>query len=65
VFPKSVPISLLGCCLAHITSIKVVSEERKRFYLIATLLDPHTKMMSFCDNQYVSSWGKTRVTYFF
>ena len=27
-----------------------LSEERKRFYLIATLLDPHTKILSFCDN---------------
>ena len=34
-----------------------LSEERKRFYLIATLLDPRTKMLSFCDNQYFpSSW---------
>jgi hypothetical protein len=40
-----------------------LSEERKRFYLIATLLDPRTKMMSFCDNQYFP--GKTRVTHFF
>ena len=29
-----------------------LSEERKRFYLIATLLDPRTKLMSFCDNKY-------------
>ena len=29
-----------------------LSEERKRFYLIATLLDPHTKLLSFCDNKY-------------
>ncbi len=28
-----------------------LSEERKRFYLIATLLDPRTKMLSFCDKQ--------------
>ena len=34
-----------------------LSEERKRFYLIASLLDPHTKMLSFCDNKYFpSSW---------
>ena len=34
-----------------------LSEERKRFYLIATLLDPHTKLLSFCDNKYFpSSW---------
>ena len=35
-----------------------LSEERKRFYLIATLLDPRTKMLSFCDNQYFSSSWK-------
>ncbi len=34
-----------------------LSEDRKRFYLIATLLDPRTKMLSFCDNKYFpSSW---------
>ena len=34
-----------------------LSEERKRFYLIATLLDSRTKLMSFCDNKYFpSSW---------
>ncbi len=34
-----------------------LSEERKRFYLIATLLDPHTKLLSFCNNKYFpSSW---------
>ena len=34
-----------------------LSEKRKRFYLIATLLDPRTKLMSFCDNKYFpSSW---------
>jgi hypothetical protein len=41
-----------------------LSEERKRFYLITTLLDPRTEM-SFCDNQYFSSRGKTRLTHFF
>jgi hypothetical protein len=35
-----------------------LSEERKRFYLIGTLLDPHTKILSFCDNQYFSSSWK-------
>ena len=34
-----------------------LSEERKRFYLIATLLNPHTKLLSSCDNKYFpSSW---------
>ncbi len=35
-----------------------LNEERKRFYLIATLLDPRTKMLSFCHNQYFSSSWK-------
>jgi hypothetical protein len=34
-------------------------EERKRFYLITTLLDPHTKILSFCDNKYFPSSWKT------
>ncbi len=42
-----------------------LSEERKRFYLIATLYLTLTPKWSFCDNQYFSSRGKTRVTYFF
>ena len=29
-----------------------LSEDRKRFYLVSSLLDPHTKMLSFCDNKY-------------
>ena len=34
-----------------------MGEDRKRFYLVSSLLDPHTKMLSFCDNKYFpSSW---------
>jgi hypothetical protein len=34
-----------------------LTEDRKRFYLVSSLLDPHTKMLSFCDNKYFpSSW---------
>ena len=34
-----------------------LSEDRKRFYLVTSQLDPHTKMLSFCDNKYFpSSW---------
>ncbi len=34
-----------------------MSEDRKRFYLVSSLLDPHTKILSFCDNKYFpSSW---------
>jgi hypothetical protein len=31
-----------------------LSEVRKRFYLVSSLLDPHTKILSFChgDNKY-------------
>jgi hypothetical protein len=32
-----------------------LSEDRKRFYLVSSLLDPHTKMLSFCDNEYFPS----------
>jgi hypothetical protein len=29
-----------------------LSVDRKRFYLVSSLLDPHTKMLTFCDNKY-------------
>jgi hypothetical protein len=29
-----------------------LNEDRKRFYLVSSLLDPLTKMLSFCDNKY-------------
>jgi hypothetical protein len=32
-----------------------LSEDRKRFYLVSSPLDPHTKMLSFCDNKYFPS----------
>ena len=32
-----------------------MSEGRKRFYLVWSQLDPHTKMLSFCDNKYFPS----------
>ncbi len=32
-----------------------LSEDRKRFYLVSSLLDPHTKMLWFCDNKYFPS----------
>ena len=28
--------------------VTTLSEDRKRFYLVSSLLDPHTKMLSFC-----------------
>ncbi len=32
-----------------------LSEDRKRFYLVTSKLDPHTKMLSICDNKYFPS----------
>ena len=32
-----------------------LSEDRKRFYLVSSMLDPRTKMLSFCDNKYFPS----------
>jgi hypothetical protein len=32
-----------------------LSEDRKIFYLVSSLLDPHTKMLPFCDNKYFPS----------
>ncbi len=39
-------------------------EDRKRFYLVSSLLDPHTKMLSFCNNKYFpSSWKDDALGY--
>ncbi len=36
-----------------------LSEDRKRFFLIASLLDPHTKSLSFCDDiHFPTSWKR-------
>jgi hypothetical protein len=41
-----------------------LNEDRKRFYLVSSLLDPHTKMLSFCDNKYFpSSWKDDALGY--
>ncbi len=41
-----------------------MSEDRKRFYLVSSLLDPHTKMLSSCDNTYFpSSWKDDALGY--
>jgi hypothetical protein len=43
-----------------------LSEDRKRFYLVSSLLDPHTKMLSFCDNKYFPlSWKDDTLGYLF
>jgi hypothetical protein len=39
-------------------------QDRKRFYLVSSLLDPHTKMISFCDNKcFPSSWKDDALGY--
>ena len=38
-------------------------EDRKRFYLVSSLLDPHTKILSFCDNKYFPSWKDDALGY--
>ena len=36
-----------------------LNEDRKRFFLIASLLDPHTKSLSFCDDKHFpTSWKR-------
>ncbi len=40
-------------------------EDRKRFYLVSSQLDPHTKMLSFCDHKYFPSSWKTIPSVFF
>ena len=41
-----------------------LSEDRKRFYLVSSLLDPRTTMLSFCDNKYFpSSWKDDALGY--
>ena len=41
-----------------------LSEDRKRFYLVSSLLDPRTKMLSICDNKYFpSSWKDDTLGY--
>ena len=32
-----------------------LNEDRKRFYVVSSQLDPLTKMLSFCDNKYFVS----------
>ena len=54
----------LPCPRPHPTQVKhdtaltkalEAREERTRFYLVVTQLDPHTKMLSFGDNKYFHS----------
>jgi hypothetical protein len=44
----------LGKKLTWVTNL---NEDRKRFFLIASLLDPRTKSLSFCDDKHFpTSW---------
>ena len=45
-------------------AFSVETLHRKRFYLVSSLLDPRTKMLSFCDNKYFpSSWKDDALGY--
>ncbi len=33
-----------------------MNEDRKSFFLIASLLDPRTKSLSFCDDKHFPTW---------
>jgi hypothetical protein len=35
-----------------------LNEDRKSFFLIASLLDPRTKSLSFCDDKHFPTWWK-------
>jgi hypothetical protein len=51
-------ISSVNVCVQSV--LENIREDRrlstKRFYLVSSLLDPHTKMHSFCENKYFPSW---------
>jgi len=50
------PIHDTGESLPHLSgSEHMMSEDRKRFYLVSSLLDPRSTMLSFCDNKYFPS----------
>ncbi len=68
------PVSSVHACVQYVRQniredmedrwVTNLSEDRKRFYLVSSLLDPHTKMLSFCDNKYFpSSWKDDAVGY--
>ncbi len=35
-----------------------LERDRKRFFLIASLLDPRTKSLSFCDDKHFPTWKR-------
>jgi hypothetical protein len=68
------PVSSVHACVQYVRQniredmedrwVTNLNEDRKRFYLVSSLLDPHTKMLSFCDNKYFpSSWKDDALGY--
>jgi hypothetical protein len=64
---RELPVSSAHTCVQYVRQniredmedrwVTNLSEYRKRFYLVWSLLDPRTRMLSFCDNKYFpSSW---------
>jgi hypothetical protein len=71
---REFPVSSVHSCVQYVRQniredmedrwVINLSEDRKRFYLVSSLLDPHTKMLSFCDNKYFpSSWKDDALGY--
>ena len=65
---REFPVSSVHVCVQSVRKniredmedrwVTTLSEDRKRFYLVSSLLDPRTKMLSFCDNKYFPSCWK-------
>ncbi len=65
---REFPVSSANACVQYVRQniredmedrwVTNLSEDRKRFYLVSSLLDPHTKILSFCDNRYFPSSRK-------
>ncbi len=71
---REFPVSLAHACVQYVRQniredmedrwVTNLSEDRKRFYLVSSLLDPRTRMLSFCDNRYFpSSWKDDALCY--
>ncbi len=71
---RKFPVSSVHDCVQYVRQnfredmedrwVTKLNEDRKRFYLVSSLLDPHTKMLSFCDKKYLpSSWKDDALGY--
>ena len=70
---RQFPVSSVHACVQSVRKniredmehrwVTNLSEDRKRFYLVSSLLDPRTKMLSFCDNKYFPSWKDDALGY--